>query len=56
MHKFFILIHLLYASTYFEHYCAHPEEVNCISTASGIVTLETSEWSKLLKYIVCCII
>ena len=29
---------------------------NCISAASGIVTLETSEWSRLLKYIVCCII
>ena len=27
-----------------------------VNTASGIVTLETSEWSKLLKYIVCCII
>ena len=25
---------------------------NCIRTASGIVTLETSEWFKLLKYIV----
>jgi len=25
---------------------------NCISTASGTVTLEISEWSKLLKYVV----
>jgi len=38
MCKFFILIHLLHSSTCFEHYCAHPQEDNCISTASGIVT------------------
>ena len=56
MHKFFILIHLLHSSTCFEHYCAHLQEDNCINTASGIVNMETSEWSKLLKYIVCCII
>jgi hypothetical protein len=56
VHKFFILIHLLHSSTCFEHYCAHLQEDNCINTASGIVTLETSEWSKLVKYIVCCII
>ena len=30
-------------------------EDNCVSTASRIVTLKTNEWSKLLKYIVCCI-
>ena len=29
---------------------------NCISTASGNVTLEKSEWSRLLKYIVCCVV
>ena len=39
MHKFFILIHLLYSSTCFEHYCAHLQEDNCISTAFGFVTL-----------------
>jgi len=39
MYKFFILIHLLYSSTCFEHCYAHLEEDNCISTASGIVTL-----------------
>ena len=39
MHKFFILIHLLYSSTCFEHYCAHLEQDNYINTASGIVTL-----------------
>ena len=41
MHKFFILIHLLYSSTCFEHYYAHLQENNCISTAPGFVTLET---------------
>jgi len=51
MHKFLILIHLLHSSTCFEHYCAHLQEDNYINTASGIVTLETSEWSYLLKYI-----
>ena len=39
MHKFFILIHLLYSSIGFEHYYAHLQEDNCISTASGIVTV-----------------
>ena len=39
MHKFFILIHLLYSSARFEHYCARLQEDNCIYTASGIVTL-----------------
>jgi len=31
----------------FQHYCAHLQEDNCINTTSGIVTLETTEWSKL---------
>ena len=39
MRKFFILIHLLHSSTCFEHYCAHLQEDNCISTASAIVTV-----------------
>ena len=26
MHKFFVLIHLLYSLTCFEHYCAHLQE------------------------------
>jgi len=39
MHKFFILIHLIYSSTCFEHYYAHLQEDNCISTTSGIVTI-----------------
>jgi len=38
IHKFYILMHLLYSSTCFEHYCAHLQEDNRISTASGIVT------------------
>ena len=59
MHKFLILIRLLRSSTCFEHYCAHLQEDNCINTVSGIVTLERSEWSKLIQYtlyIFCCII
>ena len=39
MHKFFILIHLSHSSTCFEHYYAHLQEDNCISTGSGIVTV-----------------
>ena len=39
MHKFFILIHLLHSSTFFEQYYAHLQEDNCINTASGIVTV-----------------
>jgi hypothetical protein len=39
IYKFFILVHLLYSSTCFEHYCAHLQEDSCINTASGIVTL-----------------
>jgi len=39
MHKFFILMHLLYSFPSFEHYYAHPQEDNRISTASGIVPL-----------------
>jgi len=39
IHKFFILIHLLHSSTCFEQYCARLQEDNCVSTASGIVTL-----------------
>jgi len=39
MQKLFVLVRLLYFSTCFEHYCVHLQEDNCISTASGIVTL-----------------
>jgi len=37
------IIRLLQSSTCFEQRCAHHQEVICINTASGIVTLETSE-------------
>jgi hypothetical protein len=30
---------ILQYCTCFEQYCAHPQEVNCINTASGVVTL-----------------
>jgi len=36
--------------------CPSSGGQNCINTASGVVTLETGEWSKLLKYTVCCVI
>jgi len=39
MHKFFILIHLLYSSTRFKHCYAYLQVDNCIITAFGIVTL-----------------
>jgi len=42
LHAQTILVYLLHSSTWFEHYCAHLQEDNCINTASGIVTLETS--------------
>jgi len=47
MHKFFILIHLLYSFTCFEHYCAHLQEDNCISTAVTIpdaLLIQLSYW------------
>ena len=37
--QFFYIIHLFQSSTCFEQTRAHHEEVNCINTASGIVTL-----------------
>ena len=39
IHKFFILIHLLYSCTCFEHYYAHLQHYSCVNTASGTVTL-----------------
>jgi hypothetical protein len=38
MYKFFILIHLLYSCTCFNHYYAHLQEDNWISIASGTIT------------------
>ena len=56
MHKFFILIHLLHSSTCFEHYCAHLQEDNCISTASGIVTLFRRLFSTQVSPLVTCVL
>jgi len=39
MRKFFILIHLVYFCTCFEHCYAHLQEDSCVSIAYGIVTL-----------------
>ena len=35
--KILYIIHLIYSFICFEHYCAHLQEDNCISTASDIV-------------------
>jgi len=45
----FFMIYLFESSTCFEHLCAHSQEDNCINTTSGIITLKTSEWSKITK-------
>ena len=37
--QFFYIIRLFQSSTCFEQMRAHHQEVNCINTASGIVTL-----------------
>jgi len=37
--QFFYIIRLFQSSTCSEQHCAHHEEVNCINTASGTVTL-----------------
>jgi len=38
MYKTRFIISLFYASTCFEHYCAHHQEVKIVYTASGIIT------------------
>jgi hypothetical protein len=48
--QFFYIKPLFQSSTCFEQARAHHQEVICINTASGIVTLKTSEWSKITKY------
>ena len=45
----FAKISLFQSSTCFEQTRAHHQEVNCVNTASVIVTLETSEWSKITR-------
>ena len=53
--QFFYIIRLFQSSICFEQTRAHHQEVNCINTASGIVTLKTSEWSKITKIQFSCI-
>jgi len=43
------MICLFEPSTCFEQLCAHPQEDSCIDTTSGIITLKTSELSKITK-------
>jgi len=41
------MIRLFESPTRFEQLCAHPQEDSCMNTASGIITLKISEWSKI---------
>ena len=43
------MICLFQYSICFEQLCAYPAEDNCINATSGIITLKTSEWSKIIK-------
>jgi len=43
------MICLFESSTCFKQLCAHPQEDNFIHTTPGIITLKTSEWSKITK-------
>jgi len=43
------MICLFESSTRFQQLCAHPQEDNCINTTPGIITLKTSEWSKITE-------
>jgi len=43
------MICLFASSTCFEQLCAHPQEDNCINTTSSMISLKTSEWSKITK-------
>ena len=54
--QFFYIIRLLQSSTCFEQTRAHHQEVNCINTVSGTVTLKTSGWSEITKIQFCCIV
>jgi len=54
--QFFYIIRLFQSSTWFEQTRAHHQEVSCINTASGIVTLKTSGWSKITKIQFSCIV
>ena len=46
----YFTIRLLWSSPCFEHYMLIIRRLNCIDAASGIVTLKTSEWSRVTKY------
>jgi hypothetical protein len=37
------------SSTCFDQLCAHLQEDSCMNTTFGIITLKTSEWSKITK-------
>jgi len=43
------IISLLYASTCFEHYCAHHQEVKIVLHSIWYRHTQTSEWSKITK-------
>ena len=47
--QFSSMICLFESSTCFEQLCAYPQEDKCLNTASGIITLKISEWSKITK-------
>ena len=45
----YFTVRLLRPSTCFEHYMHIIRRVNCIDAASGIVTLNVSEWSEITE-------
>ena len=51
-----LTLRLFQSSTCFEQTRARHQEVNSINTASGVVTLKASEWSKITKIQFNCIV
>jgi len=49
MYKFFILIHILHPSTCFEHYYAHPQEVNFVLIQHLVSSLSLGDFSTQVK-------
>ena len=49
MHTICFTIILFHASTFFEHHVLIVRRSELYYTASGIITLKTSEWSKIAK-------
>jgi len=43
------MIRLFESSTCFEQIYAHPQEDDCMNKTSGLITLKTNEWSKIIK-------